>query len=261
MEMESKYKYEHLPEIECPNIRQHIVILSGAGISAESGLTTYRDNHGLWKEFDWERLASASAFYENPEPVLKFTNMLRHQVSEAKPNHAHKLIAELEKWHDVTVITQNVDDLHERAGSTNVIHLHGELTKVTSSDNRTNPAWIKNLPLNVPIRVGDKADDGSQLRPYILWFGEYVTDFDKATEIVGNADIFVVIRTSLTVQPAANLIRYAYHEVPRFIINPGEAFNPCDGAIPNGYTHIKEKATIGIETFIDKLISLCSIYE
>lgn len=255
------FKYGHLPQLKHKPFRQHIVVLSGAGMSAESGLPTYRDEGGLWKEFDWEKLASASAFYENPEPVLEFTNYLRHQVLVAEPNHAHRLLAELEQWHDVTIITQNVDDLHERAGCTNVIHLHGELTKVTSSDDRTNPEYIQELPLDVPIRVGDKAADGSQLRPYIVWFGEYVTDFDKAAEIVGNADIFVVIGTSLTVQPAANLIRYAYPEVPRFIINPGEAFNPCDGAIPNGYTHIKEKATIGIETFIDKLISLCSIYE
>lgn len=252
-----EYRYTHLPELKDSHLRQHIVVFSGAGMSAESGLSTYRDEHGLWKEYDWEKLASASAFYENPEPVLEFANMLIYEVLKAEPNHAHRLIAELEKWHDVTIITQNVDDLHERAGSTNVIHLHGELTKVTSSDNRTNPDCIKDLPLDIPIRVGDKATDGSQLRPYIVWFGEYVMDFDKAADIVRNADIFVVIGTSLTVQPAASLIRYAHPEVPRFIINPSEAIIPNDGNIPDGYVHIREKATIGVETFIDRLIELC----
>lgn len=253
----SMFKYEHLPQLKHKPFRQHIVVLSGAGMSAESGLPTYRDEGGLWKEFDWEKLASASAFYENPEPVLEFTNYLRHQFLVSEPNHAHRLLAELEQWHDVTIITQNVDDLHERAGSTNVIHLHGELTKVTSSDDRTNPECIQELPLDVPIRVGDKAADGSQLRPHIVWFGEYVTGFDKAAEIVSNADIFVVIGTSLTVQPAASLIRYAYLEVPRFIINPGDAVDPYEGGIQAGYEHIQQKATTGIETFIDRLMELC----
>ena len=163
-----EYKYEHLPELEKLPLRQHIVVLSGAGMSAESGLSTSRDNDGLWKQYDWKKLASAAGFYENPEAVLEFYNMRRKHLLEVEPNHAHTLLAELEKWHDVTIITQNVDNLHERAGSGNVIHLHGELAKVTSSDDRNNPDCIKELPLDIPIRIGDKAADGSQLRPYIV---------------------------------------------------------------------------------------------
>lgn len=254
--MEIEYKYQHLPQLGKLPLRQHVVVLSGAGMSAESGLSTFRDKDGLWKQFDWKRLASAAGFHEEPEAVLEFYNMRRKRLLEVEPNHAHRLIAELEKWHDVTIITQNVDNLHERAGSSNVIHLHGELAKVTSSDDRNNPDCIKELPLDIPIRIGDKAADGSQLRPYIVWFGEFVSDFEKAVKIVREADIFLVIGTSLTVQPAASLVRYAHSEVPKFIINPGEAYNPYDDDLPEGYVHIKEKASTGVETFIDRLIEM-----
>ena len=254
--MEIEYKYQHLPQLGKLPLRQHVVVLSGAGMSAESGLSTFRDKDGLWKQFDWKRLASAAGFHEEPEAVLEFYNMRRKRLLEVEPNHAHRLIAELEKWHDVTIITQNVDNLHERAGSSNVIHLHGELTKVTSSDDRNNPDCIKELPLDIPIRIGDKAADGSQLRPYIVWFGEFVSDFEKAVKIVREADIFLVIGTSLTVQPAASLVRYAHSEVPKFIINPGEAYNPYDDDLPEGYVHIKEKASTGVETFIERLIEM-----
>ena len=258
--MEIEYKYQHLPQLERLPLRQQIVVLSGAGMSAESGLSTFRDKDGLWKQFDWKRLASAAGFYEDPEAVLEFYNMRRKHLLEVEPNHAHRLIAELEKWHDVTIITQNVDNLHERAGSSNVIHLHGELAKVTSSDDRNNPDCIKELPLDIPIRIGDKAADGSQLRPYIVWFGEFVSDFEKAVKIVREADIFLVIGTSLTVQPAASLVRYAHSEVPKFIINPGEAYNPYDDHFPEGYEHIKENASTGVETFIERLIDLTKMY-
>lgn len=254
--MEINYKYKHLPQLERLPLRQQIVVLSGAGMSAESGLSTFRDKDGLWKQFDWKRLASAAGFYEDPEAVLEFYNMRRKHLLEVEPNHAHRLIAELEKWHDVTIITQNVDNLHEQAGSSNVIHLHGELAKVTSSDDRNNPDCIKELPLDIPIRIGDKAADGSQLRSYIVWFGEFVSDFEKAVKIVREADIFLVIGTSLTVQPAASLVRYAHSEVPKFIINPGEAYNPYDDHFPEGYEHIKENASTGVETFIERLIEL-----
>lgn len=254
--MEIEYKYQHLPQLGKLPLRQHVVVLSGAGMSAESGLSTFRDKDGLWKQFDWKRLASAAGFHEEPEAVLEFYNMRRKRMLEVEPNHAHRLIAELEKWHDVTIITQNVDNLHERAGSSNVIHLHGELAKVTSSDDRNNPDCIKELPLDIPIRIGDKAADGSQLRPYIVWFGEFVSDFEKAVKIVREADIFLVIGTSLTVQPAASLVRYAHSEVPKFIINPGEAYNPYDDDLPEGYVHIKEKASTGVETFIERLIEM-----
>ena len=182
--------------------------------------------------------------------------MRRRRLLEVEPNHAHKLLAELEKWHEVTIITQNVDNLHERAGSSNVIHLHGELTKVTSSAKRNDPNRIKELPLDTPILLGDKAADGSQLRPYIVWFGEYVTEYDKATKIVRDADIFLVIGTSLTVTPAAQMVKFPHHSVPKFIIDPGMAFDPYDDHFPDGYVHIKENATTGIETFIDHLIEL-----
>lgn len=258
--MEIKYKYQHLPQLGKLPLRQHIVVLSGAGMSAESGLSTFRDKDGLWKQYDWKRLASAAGFYEDPEAVLEFYNMRRKRLLEVEPNHAHRLIAELEKWHDVTIITQNVDNLHERAGSSNVIHLHGELAKVTSSDDRNNPDCIKELPLDIPIRIGDKAADGSQLRPYIVWFGEFVSDFEKAVKIVREADIFLIIGTSLTVQPAASLVRYAHSEVPKFIINPDEAYNPYDDDLLEGYVHIKEKASTGVETFIERLIDLTKMY-
>lgn len=258
--MEIEYKYQHLPQLGKLPLRQHIVVLSGAGMSAESGLSTFRDKDGLWKQYDWKRLASAAGFYEDPEAVLEFYNMRRKRLLEVEPNHAHRLIAELEKWHDVTIITQNVDNLHERAGSSNVIHLHGELAKVTSSDDRNNPDCIKELPLDIPIRIGDKAADGSQLRPYIVWFGEFVSDFEKEVKIVREADIFLVIGTSLTVQPAASLVRYAHSEVPKFIINPGEAYNPYDDDLLEGYVHIKEKASTGVETFIERLIDLTKMY-
>lgn len=250
------YKYEHLPEISGSHVRQHIVILSGAGMSAESGLSTFRDADGIWKKYDWQKLASVGGFHENPEAVLEFYNMRRKQLLEVEPNHAHYLLAELEKWHDVSVITQNVDNLHERAGSTKVLHLHGELAKVTSSNDRNNPAYIKNLPLDVPIRLGDKAEDGSQLRPYIVWFGEFVSEFNRAANIVRDADILIVIGTSLTVQPAASLVRYPHHEAPKFIINPGKAYDPYDDHFPEGFEHIQENATIGVETLIDRLIAL-----
>lgn len=254
--MDRKYRYEHLPEWNKPQFRQHVVVLSGAGMSVESGLATFRDENGWWKRYDWQRMASVEGFHEAPEAVLEFYNMRRRRLLEVEPNHAHRLLAELETWHDVTIITQNVDNLHERAGSSKVVHLHGELTKVTSSVNRNNPECIQELPLDVPIRMGDKAADGSQLRPYVVWFGEYVSGFAKVASTVREADVFLVIGTSLTVQPAASLVRYARPEIRKFIINPGEAFDPYDDHFPEGYEHIKENATVGIETFVDKLISL-----
>lgn len=170
--------------------------------------------------------------------------------------YAHNLLVELEKWHDVTVITQNVDNLHERAGSSNVIHLHRELTKVTSSVHRNDPACVRELPLDVPIRMGDKAADGSQLRPYVVWFGEFVNNYEMAARIVRSADVFVVIGTSLTVTPAADLIKCPRYGVPKFIIDPCEPFDPYDDNYPEGYVHIHEKATSGIETFIDRMMTL-----
>ena len=231
-------------------LRQKVVVLTGAGISAESGLATFRDSNGLWKQNDAKKLASAAGFKENPKAVLDFYNYRRKQLLEVEPNHAHKMLAELEKWHDVTIITQNVDNLHERAGSSHVIHLHGELTKVTSSKDRLNPRSIKDYPLDMPICLGDKAEDGSQLRPFIVWFGEYVYAIEVAMDYVKEADIFVVIGTSLTVHPAANLVEYAHPEVPKFIIDPNTK------EVPNGFVHIKESATKGVDKLIDELMKL-----
>ena len=242
----NNFIYEYLPK----PLRQKVVVLTGAGLSAESGLATFRDDNGLWKNNDAEKLASVAGFEENPQAVLDFYNYRRKQLLGVEPNHAHKMLVELEKWYDVTILTQNVDNLHERAGSTHVIHLHGELTKVTSSKDRLNPCCIKDYPLDKPICLGDKAEDGSQLRPFIVWFGEYVYAMEVAMDYVKEADIFVVIGTSFTVHPAANLVDYAHSKVPKFIIAPNSK------EIPNGFVHIKESATKGVDKLIEKLIML-----
>lgn len=256
-----EYRYNKLPELGKDNKRKHLVVLTGAGISVESGLTTFRkSDDSLWGKYDFQKLASVGCFQEDPEAVLEFYNMRRNRLLEVEPNHAHRLLVELEKWYDVTVITQNVDNLHERAGSSNILHLHGELTKVTSSIHRNDPDCIKELPLDVPIQMGDKAADGSQLRPYVVWFGEFVNNYEMAARIVRSADIFVVIGTSLTVTPAADLIKCPHYDVPKFIIDPCEPFDPYDDNYPEGYVHIREAATSGMETFIDRVIEKFGLY-
>ena len=209
--------------------RQHIVFLTGAGVSVDSGLSTFRGKDGMWTNEEWVHLASTDALYNETQKCLDF----------------YKMIAELEKEHKVTVITQNVDNLHERAGSTEVIHLHGELSKVCSMNNRT--TCVKEYPLTTPIMVGDKAEDGSQLRPYIVMFGEYVDSMNVAIDIVSKADIFVVIGTSLKVYPAAGFINYAHHEVPKFVIDPGE-MEQCTHL---GFTHFKTTATEGMKMLLE----------
>lgn len=230
-------------------MRQKIVVFTGAGISKESGLSTFRDNDGVWSKYNPDVVATPQGFDANTEESLQFYNERRLALANAVPNHAHIVLATAEK-HDVTIITQNVDDLHERAGSKNVIHLHGELKKVTSSLNRLNKDCIKELPLDTPIRIGDLASDGSQLRPYVVMFGEYLSNMSDAIRIVKNADVFLVIGTSLKVSPANQLVKYAHHEVPRFIIDP----NKVD--VPDGYIHIQETATNGIDIFIEKIQEL-----
>jgi NAD-dependent deacetylase len=229
--------------------RQHIVFLTGAGISVESGLSTFRGKDGMWTNEEWAYLASTDALYNDTQRCLDFYNWRRKQLSEVEPNDAHRMIAELEKEHEVTVITQNVDNLHERAGSSKVLHLHGELSKVTSSRNRLDPNCIKDYPLDVPIRLGDKAADGSQLRPYIVWFGEYVDGMELAEYWVQQADIFVVIGTSLVVYPAAGLVEYAPSEIPKFLIDPKD----LKGGLPVGFQHIKAKAVEGVDELLEKL--------
>ena len=229
--------------------KKKLVILSGAGISKESGIDTFRDKDGLWKKHDALKLASIEGWNKDPQAVLDFYNARRRQLLDVQPNKAHELLAELEKWYDVTIITQNVDDLHERAGSSHVIHLHGELTKVCSSSDKENIDCIEIWPLDNDIQLGDKAKDGSQLRPYIVWFGESVPNMPLAMNTAFEADIFVVIGTSLLVAPANTLTACsgASHNI---VIDPGEV------EIPEGFLHIKETATVGMEMLSNSLVKL-----
>lgn len=233
-------------------MRQKLVVFTGAGISAESGIPTFRDANGMWGKYDAMKLASVEGFEEDPQAVLDFYNVRRKNLLEVEPNHAHHVLADMEKRFDVTIITQNVDNLHERAGSSRVIHLHGELTKVTSVVDRLNPNNIMEYPLDVPIRLGDKAANGTQLRPYIVWFGEYVDNMDVAIHLVKKADIFVVIGTSLVVFPAAGLVNYAHREIPKFLIDP----NDLKGGLPVGFQHIKAKAVEGVDELVRRLEEL-----
>lgn len=198
-----------------------IVVLTGAGMSAESGISTFRDSGGLWDKYPVEQVATPEGYAANPKLVIDFYNERRKQLLEVEPNEGHILLAELEKKFNVTVITQNVDNLHERAGSTSIIHLHGELTKVTSSYQPNNPMFIKTLsPEEYEVKIGDLAADGSQLRPFIVWFGEAVPMIETAIEYVEKADVFVIIGTSLNVYPAAGLLNYVADSVPVYIIDP-----------------------------------------
>ena len=188
---------------------KNLVILTGAGMSAESGISTFRDAGGLWDQYPVEQVATPEGYVANPQLVIQFYNERRKQLLQVKPNRGHELVAELEKYFNVTVITQNVDNLHERAGSSHVIHLHGELTKVTSTLQPNNPNYIKELkPEEFEVKIGDLAADGSQFRPFIVWFGESVPMIEKAIEYVETADVFLIIGTSLNVYPAAGLLNY-----------------------------------------------------
>lgn len=202
---------------------KNLVVLTGAGMSAESGISTFRDSDGLWERYPVEQVATPEGYAANPKLVIDFYNERRKQLLEVKPNRGHELLAELEQHFNVTVITQNVDNLHERAGSTHVVHLHGELTKVTSSRQPNNPDYIKELtPEHYEVKIGDTADDGSQLRPFIVWFGEAVPMIETAIHYAEQADIFVIIGTSLNVYPAAGLLNYVPYGVPVYLIDPKE---------------------------------------
>jgi len=192
-----------------------IAVLTGAGISAESGISTFRDSGGLWENYDIQKVASPEGWIEDPELVLDFYNQRRRKLSEVQPNSAHTYLKELEKNYEVSVITQNVDDLHERAGSSNVIHLHGELLK-SRSENDDSLIY----DCHGDISLGDRAEDGAQLRPHIVWFGEMVPMLDKAVKVVEDCDIMLVIGTSLMVYPAASLIHYQSFDKPIFLIDP-----------------------------------------
>ncbi len=218
-------------------MKKKLVVLTGAGISQESGLKTFRDMGGLWEQYDVTEVASPEAWKRNPELVMKFYNERRRQLFEAMPNEGHKGIASLEEWFDVEVITQNVDDLHEQAGSTKVLHLHGELRKARST---CDPALVYTLS-NWELKMGDKCEKGSQLRPHIVWFGEAVSEIENAISVAQKADIFVVVGTSLMVYPAASLLHYISSGTPVFVVDPH---------VPEVYykeaTFIQEKAGKGV---------------
>ena len=221
-----------------------IVVLTGAGMSAESGISTFRDSGGLWEKYPVEQVATPEGYAANAKLVIDFYNDRRKQLLEVEPNLGHKILAELEKDFDITVVTQNVDNLHERAGSTNVIHLHGELTKVTSSREPNNPKYIKELaPENFEVKIGDLADDGSQLRPFIVWFGESVPMIETAIDYVEKADIFVIIGTSMNVYPAAGLLNYVNPSVPVYLIDP----NPVNITSGRKIHVISKGASAGME--------------
>lgn len=202
---------------------KNLVILSGAGMSAESGISTFRDAGGLWDKYPVEQVATPEGYARDPELVIRFYNERRKQLLDVKPNRGHELLAELEKDFHVTVITQNIDNLHERAGSHHIIHLHGELTKVCSSRDPHNLHFVKELkPEEFEVRLGDQAEDGSQLRPFIVWFGEAVPQIETAIHIVEKADIFVIIGTSMNVYPAAGLLNYVPRLAKVYLIDPKE---------------------------------------
>ena len=222
-----------------------LVVLTGAGISAESGIKTFRDSGGLWEQHDVMDVASIDGWYRNPSLVLEFYNQRRKQLESAHPNRAHVLLAELEKDFDVQIITRNVDNLHERAGSRHVLHLHGELTKVRSSKST---AHVEDIVYR-EIHPGDLCADGSQLRPHIVWFGEAVPLIEEAERLVSEADIFAVIGTSLNVYPAADLVTSLPQEARAFLIDP----NTVARKLPKQFTVIKENATVGVERMIQLL--------
>jgi NAD-dependent deacetylase len=218
-----------------------LAVLTGAGVSAESGLKTFRDSDGLWEGYNIEDVATPRAWRRNPQLVLDFYNYRRKNVLDAQPNAAHIGLAKLEKNFDVTIITQNIDDLHERAGSTNVLHLHGEILKMRSEKDHELVYDIRG-----DIRLGEKADDGQQLRPHIVWFEEPVPKIEEAIPVVRNADVFVVVGTSLVVYPAAGLVNYAPWSIPKYIIDKRI---PYTSALTN-ITAIEKPATEGVQELL-----------
>lgn len=228
--------------------KRKIAVLTGAGISAESGISTFRDSNGLWENHDIMEVASFQGWLKNKNLVLNFYNDRRRQLKKVQPNAGHLGLVELASQFDVTVITQNVDDLHERAGSKKIIHLHGELNKVRSStDERLVYEWHDDL------NIGDLCEKGSQLRPHIVWFGEMVPLLDSAANVMEEADIVVIIGTSMQVYPAASLVDYANHGVPIYYIDPKPAINTGLNMLDN-LKVIEEPATTGVKLLIDELI-------
>lgn len=222
-----------------------IIALTGSGISAESGIKTFRDQGGLWEDHDIMEVASPDGFEKDPEKVLRFYNERKEQLKNVEPNAAHKALVDLENSYDVHIITQNVDDLHERAGSSNVLHLHGELKKARSSvDENLVYDWED------PIHMSDTCDKGSQVRPHVVWFGEMVPMMEPAARLVSEADIVMVIGTSMVVYPAAGLIQYAPMEAHKYIIDPNIPELPH---MPNIHT-VETKASEGVPKVVKELL-------
>jgi NAD-dependent deacetylase len=224
-----------------------IIILTGAGISAESGIKTFRDSDGLWENYPIDDVATPEGWQRNPELVLRFYNERRKQLSEVEPNDAHKALQLLEAQYDVQIITQNVDNLHERAGSSKVLHLHGLLTQARST---VDESLVYEIGEGA-IEMGDRCEKGSQLRPHIVWFGEMVPNIEIAARMVAEADILMVIGTSLVVYPAAGLLHYAPKHCRRFLIDPNAPRPDVVGDI----TIIKEKAGVGVPKLVTQLLN------
>lgn len=225
-------------------MKQKLVVLTGAGMSAESGLSTFRDSGGLWDQYDVKDVASIEGWINNPKLVQDFYNKRRAELKDHSPNEGHYLIKELENIFEVTIITQNVDNFHERAGSQHVIHLHGELSKVRSVKN---PSLIYETLEDV--HMGDLAEDGNQLRPHIVWFGEEVPKMEEAIKYTAQAEIFLVIGTSLQVYPAASLLNFVPPEAKIYIIDP----NPLEMYLPENIIYIQKGATEGLKIFKQKI--------
>ena len=223
-----------------------IVVLTGAGISAESGISTFRDSDGLWEQYRVEDVATYDAYLRNPELVLNFYNERRRQLFQVKPNEGHRQLVRLEEKYDVHIVTQNIDNLHEQAGSTNVLHLHGLLTQARSDRD-------DNLIVDIgdrDIHIGDKAPDGAQLRPHIVWFGEAVPNIEPAAELCEQADYFIVVGTSMNVYPAAGLIHYVPRTSPCYLVDPKAV------PISRPITIFQEKAGTGVKKVVDELMSI-----
>lgn len=233
-------------------MKQKIVILTGAGVSAESGLSTYRDNGGLWDKYDPMEVASATAWRRQPGFVLDFYNELRKRIEQVKPNQAHRLIAGLEKDYDVDIITQNVDNLHERAGSTHVVHLHGEATKIRPENTCNEQDGFSEMYVvdcgYDEVGLGDLAPNGAQYRPHIVFFEEAVPKIERAMDLVSKADILLIIGTSLKVYPAAGLYRYARPDTPIWVIDPEEI-----ALFDRRIHHIRKIASEGMQDFIAEI--------
>lgn len=223
-----------------------IIVLTGAGMSADSGLQTFRGSNGLWEGYDINEVATVEGWQDDPERVLEFYNKRRKQIYNVEPNEGHNALVKLEEEFDVTIITQNVDNLHERAGSTDVLHLHGELTKVRSVKDKS---LVYDIGDDV-VEMGDTAEDGGQLRPHVVWFGEMVPNMEKAARMIPEADILIVIGTSLIVYPAAGLVDYTSAKIPKYIIDPSSP----DVVGYKGWKHIEKTAAEGTPELVDQLL-------